>query len=241
MSNRAGFTLLEVMISLSILALSLTAIAGINANSFESSNYARGLTVATLLARSKMLDIELELQEDGFSEGIRSLDGDFSDEGYDDMEWEAVIRPIDVDVTKLVRNFFGGEVSADSLPDQMQTFLGTQEGLSREEMADQDVPADDVRALLGGQQLDVVFRQVSETLGNSIREIILDVSWGPENFREEVRFVQYVTTTGRISAPTGVDGSMRTPSNTAVPPTLPDGSPNPASNPVQSPFQPGAN
>jgi len=228
-TNR-GFTLLEVMISLAILALALTTITGINANSFESSNYARGLTVATLLARSKMLDIELELQEDGFSEGVRTLDGDFSDEGYDDVEWEVIIRPIDVDITKLVRSFFGGDVSAESLPDQMQAFLGAQQGVSREEIAEQgeSVGADQLQAMMGGQGLEVVFRQVSETLGNSIREIVLDISWGPKRYRESVRFVQYVTTTGRISAPTGIDGSIRTPNNTAIPPTLPDGPPNPA-------------
>ena len=134
LAAKAGFTLLEVMISLSILGLALTTIAGINANSFESSNYSRGLTVATLLARSKMLDIELELQQDGFSEGVRKLKGDFSDEGYDDIEWEAIVRPVDVDITNLVRNFLGGDVSADSLPEQMQAFLGAKEGLNREEL-----------------------------------------------------------------------------------------------------------
>ncbi|MEL7371109.1 MAG: prepilin-type N-terminal cleavage/methylation domain-containing protein, partial [Myxococcota bacterium] len=36
--SRRGFTLLEVMVALSILAVTLVAIAGINANSFESSN-----------------------------------------------------------------------------------------------------------------------------------------------------------------------------------------------------------
>ena len=235
MSTRRGFTLLEVMISLAILALALTTIAGINANSFESSNYARGLTVATLLARSKMLDIELELQKDGFSEGVRKLKGDFSEEGYDDVEWEVIIRPIDVDVTRLIRSFFGGDVSADSLPEQMQAFLGAKEGLSREEVSDQgeDVGADEIKQMLGGQGLEVVFRQVSETLGNSIREIVLDIRWGPERYPEEVRFVQYVTTTGRISAPSGIDGAIRTPENTALPPTLPGGQLNPARNPLQ--------
>jgi len=234
MSGRHGFTLLEVMISLAILALALTTIAGINANSFESSNYARGLTVATLLARSKMLDIELELEQDGFSEGVRKLKGDFSEEGYDDVEWEVIIRPVDVDITKLIRSFFGGDVSADSLPDQMQAFLGGQQGLTREEVAQQgeEVGGNQIREMLGGQGIEVVFRQVSETLGNSIREIVLDIRWGPEKFREEVRFVQYVTTTGRIATPTGIDGSIRTPGNTAIPATLPGGQPNPARNPL---------
>jgi hypothetical protein len=117
----------------------------------------------------------------------------------------------------------------------MQAFLGAKEGLSREEVAEQgeDVGSDEIKQMLGGQGLEVVFRQVSETLGNSIREIVLDIRWGPERYREEVRFVQYVTTTGRISAPTGVDGSIRTPENTALPPTLPGGQLNPARNPLR--------
>ena len=44
-----GFTLLEVMVAMAILALSLTAIAGINAAGFANSNYAKYVTVATLL------------------------------------------------------------------------------------------------------------------------------------------------------------------------------------------------
>ncbi len=233
---RRGFTLLEVMISLSILALALTAIAGINANSFASSNYARGLTIATLLGRSKMLDIEIELQKDGFSESDRKLKGDFSEEGYDSVSWEAVVRPVDVDVSKLVREFFGGEISAESLPDQMQAFFGATGGLEGDDPEGQEVPADQVRALLGGESIEFIFRQVSETLGNSIREIVLDITWGPEDYPETVRFVQYVTTTGRISAPTGIDGTVRTPQTSgAIPPTLPGGIPNPAAVPNLNP------
>ncbi|HJL43347.1 MAG TPA: prepilin-type N-terminal cleavage/methylation domain-containing protein [Myxococcales bacterium LLY-WYZ-16_1] len=231
---RRGFSLLEIMVAMSILALSLTVIAGINANSFDSSNYARGLTVATLLARSKMLDIELELQDDGFSQGERDMDGDFSDEGYDEVEWEAVVRPIDVDVSKLVRQFFGGELNAENLPDQMQAFMGASRGIDPSELEDEAVPADRVREMLGGNQLELVFRQVSETLEDAIREIVLDVRWGPEGDRESIRFVQYITTTGRIAAPSGRTGN-RSPS-TVVPQNVPGQGQNPAAQPVPSPF-----
>jgi general secretion pathway protein I len=236
---RRGFTLLEVMIALSILALSLTVVAGINANSFQSSNYARGLTVATLLARSKMLEVEIELQEDGFAQGDVDEDGDFSDEGYPDVDWELYIRPIDVDVTQLVRQFFGGgeEIDLDTLPDQMQAFMGAKEGVDPSRLATEggSAPADEVKQLLGGQGLELVFKQVSQTLSDSIREIVLDISWGPEKARETVRFVQYVTTSGRIATPTGRSG-LRGPGN-ILPPTNPDGTENPANAPVQSPFQ----
>ncbi|NJK88599.1 MAG: hypothetical protein HC923_03815 [Myxococcales bacterium] len=58
---------------------------------------------------------------------------------------------------------------------------------------------------------------------------------GPEKFPEKVRFVQYITTNGRISAPTGIDGTVRSPANSAIPPTLPGGVANPARNPFQAP------
>ncbi|MEM1026070.1 MAG: prepilin-type N-terminal cleavage/methylation domain-containing protein [Myxococcota bacterium] len=239
MNARRGFTLLEVMIALSILALSLTVVAGINANSFQSSNYARGLTVATLLARSKMLDVELKLQEDGFAQGDSEEDGDFSDEGHPSVDWTVYVRPIDVDVTQLVRQFFGGgeELDLDTLPDQMQAFMGAKEGLDPSRLASEggSAPADEIKQLLGGQGLELVLQQVSETLKNSIREIVLDVSWGPEKARETVRFVQYVTTTGRIAPPTGRSG-LRGPGN-ILPPTNPDGTDNEANQPLQSPFQ----
>lgn len=239
MNPRRGFTLLEVMIALSILALSLTVVAGINANSFQSSNYARGLTVATLLGRSKMLDVELKLQEDGFAQGDTEEDGDFSDEGHPSVDWTVYVRPIDVDVTQLVRQFFGGgeDVDLDTLPDQMQAFMGAKDGVDPSRLASEggSAPADEIKQMLGGQGLELVLQQVSETLKNSIREIVLDISWGPEKARETVRFVQYVTTTGRIATPTGRSG-LRGPGN-ILPPNNPDGTENQANQPVQSPFQ----
>ena len=66
-TNR-GFTLLEVMISLAILAISLVAISGLNGGAVAMESYARRATEATLLLRGKMNDVEEQLQKDGFSD-----------------------------------------------------------------------------------------------------------------------------------------------------------------------------
>ena len=240
--SKRGFTLLEVMVALSILAITLVAIAGINANSFESSNYARSITVATMLARSKMIDIEMEVQKDGFSDSEKEYDGDFSDEGYESMEWQATVRPIEVDVSKLLGGLLGGdaeEIAGDKLPDQMQSMLAGLNGSSVEEVAGGSQEVGQVQQLLNNGGMELVFKQVGETLSKSIREITLEITWGRKGIdQESIRFVQYVTTTGRLSiAPSGLVPASLTPggrgSPSAVPPTLPGGGANPGRVPTR--------
>ncbi|MEL7370492.1 MAG: hypothetical protein AAFN74_16350, partial [Myxococcota bacterium] len=218
-----------------ILAVTLVAIAGINANSFESSNYARSITVATMLARSKMIDIEMEVQKDGFTDSEKDYDGDFSEEGYESMKWEAIVRPIEVDVSKLLGPLLGGdtEVAGDKLPDQFKSMIAGLNGSSVEEVGGQNQQLGQVQDLLQNGGIELVFKQVGETLANSIREITLEIKWGRPGIDEEsLKFVQYVTTTGRLSlapsqlAPAGLTPDGRG-SPTAVPPTLPGGAANP--------------
>lgn len=198
---RAGFTLLEVMVALSILALALTAIAGVSASAFESSNYGRRLTVATLLARSKIIDVEEELRKDGFGDDEKEFDGDFEKEGFPSFKWKAVCRPVEVDVYQLLSGLFGGEVDPEALPDQIQGFLGAMKGEGPDELVD-SVAGSDLAKVLGGGGLELILKQVGDTLSKSIREITLEITWNEgEKFEESVKFVQYVTTTGRLAVP----------------------------------------
>lgn len=91
-----GFTLLEVLISLAILASALTVLLGTMANSGQQAVFSNELSTASLLARSKMIDIEYELMEEGFTEGGQRLSGDFRDEGREDMTWEAIVNPVEI-------------------------------------------------------------------------------------------------------------------------------------------------
>ncbi|MFU8804936.1 MAG: type IV pilus modification PilV family protein [Bradymonadaceae bacterium] len=92
----SGYTLIEVLIALAILASALTILMGTMANSGQQAHFAADLTVASLLARSKMTDLEYEIMEEGFSTSDRSLRGNFSAEGYPDITWEALIEPIEI-------------------------------------------------------------------------------------------------------------------------------------------------
>ncbi len=52
--------------ALAILGVALLAIFDLNAGAVNSHAYAKRLTVATMLARSKMTDLEQELYDKGF-------------------------------------------------------------------------------------------------------------------------------------------------------------------------------
>lgn len=83
-SQRAGFTLLEVMVAVLILALSLTAIFVSEGGAIKAAHKARKITVASLLARCKMA----ELEEMVASDGMPAIDDRGSDDCCEDAEIE---------------------------------------------------------------------------------------------------------------------------------------------------------
>jgi general secretion pathway protein I len=65
-SRNEGFTLLEVMMAVAILAVSLTAIFASQGGAIKVAHRARKVTVASTLARCKMGEIEEIILEEGF-------------------------------------------------------------------------------------------------------------------------------------------------------------------------------
>lgn len=116
-----GFTLLEVLIALAILASALTILMGTMANSGQQAVFANELTTASMLARSKMIDIEYELLEEGFTETGQRYEGDFGDEGRPDITWEAVVNPVEIPET--AKEQFLAQVNSQLFGEQSQGAL----------------------------------------------------------------------------------------------------------------------
>ncbi len=66
--KKRGFTLLEVLVAVSILGLGITAILTAQAGAFASAAHARNLSLATGLLRCKMNEVEEHLYREGFQE-----------------------------------------------------------------------------------------------------------------------------------------------------------------------------
>ena len=93
-ARQNGFTLLEVMIALSILFASLVGLLWRTTQNVRATGKAKMLTVATHLARAKMYDIEDELLHEGFQDTVEEMSGDFSDEGHPSFSWKAAVEKV---------------------------------------------------------------------------------------------------------------------------------------------------
>ena len=91
-SYRAGFTLVEVMLALAVLGLGLTLLVKSLASNVANAGEAQMMGVVAELARGKMYDVEELLRKDGFQETDQSSNGDFSEEGWPGLTWEAKVE-----------------------------------------------------------------------------------------------------------------------------------------------------
>lgn len=87
MTNK-GFTLLEVMIAVALIAIALTTLLGSQSQSVSFANSAKFETMAALLAQSKMS--EVTMQKAG---ALTSDSGDFG-EDYPGYAWEVNVSEI---------------------------------------------------------------------------------------------------------------------------------------------------
>ena len=96
MRRQDGFTLLEVMVAMGILAASLTILLQSQMLSIQASNRSKMITTAVLLARARLADLEDELFEEGFSDFGTEANGDFSDEGFPKFRWEWLVENVEL-------------------------------------------------------------------------------------------------------------------------------------------------
>jgi len=89
MNNRnPGFTLLEVMVAMSIIAIALTALLASQSQSISIAGEAKFSTTAALLAQSKMAEIETKTEDELIYDS-----GDFGND-FPDYSWEMEVQDV---------------------------------------------------------------------------------------------------------------------------------------------------
>ena len=94
----SGFTLLEVMVAIGILAISMTTLLTFSGNTMIKSGRAERLVVATMLAKQRMTEIEIELMEAQKKNEFpdeRTEEGNF-DEPFEDYSWAMEVRKVEL-------------------------------------------------------------------------------------------------------------------------------------------------
>ncbi len=90
-----GFTLLEVMVAVAILAMVLVTLIGVKNRSMEDVLLAEHMTTATLLAKREMTNILVQHRANLPKEN--EDEGPFTEEEYKDYSWKKTIAPLTLD------------------------------------------------------------------------------------------------------------------------------------------------
>lgn len=174
-----GFTIMEVMVAIMILAVSVVSIFGAQFAAVATTEFAKHSTQAIQLAKCRMSEIELEVQvENGFEEADVETTGDCCEllEGESELDeftcsWE--IKTIELpDLSTMMTG--GG-------PDGGGGFLG-------------DFGMDDTGDGFGAMGMASAFApMLSDMLRQAIRRVTVTVEWNQGSKKKEFVLSQYLT------------------------------------------------
>jgi general secretion pathway protein I len=191
---QSGFTLLEIMVAIAILALTVVVLISIVTNNVRSTNHSKMTTAATFLARNRMVELEDEILDNGFTDNDESAAGTFRDSGFPQFRWESVIERID-------------------LPSDLST-------KTRDQASDQTMDAKDPMSLMTGfmgGMMSSFIDPIRLGLEESVRKVTVRVIWdehGRPNQTFEV--VQYLTDPSKLLLGPGANGTAGTPGTTGT-------------------------
>jgi general secretion pathway protein I len=92
--RHAGFTLIEVMVALAIIAYAIVGLLGLHARNIQMIGRDQSLTRATLLARELISQIQFQVSTNGLQD-LGDAQGAF--EGYPGYRWERRVMPTGLD------------------------------------------------------------------------------------------------------------------------------------------------
>jgi general secretion pathway protein I len=200
MKRSRGFTLLETVIALAILALALMAIFDLNSGAVANHVYSKHLTVASLLARSKMTDLEQKLYDDGFSNDDDEESGDFSEEGWPNFKWRAkIIAPkMDgVSPDQLIGAIFNLPIGEGGDLEGLASMFGGGAGGGKDgQSSGGPVPAGGGMAGMAAGMMQPMFTQMIDQLTKSVREVHLTVTWKQGKVVESMDVVTHIVSLG---------------------------------------------
>lgn len=206
-----GFTLLEVFIATALLGFFMVIYLDSLTRSPDRANRAKLASVATMLARAKLIDVEAELFKDRWDEFDDEECGDFLDEEFGEMaryKWcvtiEKIELPDSVDIQSVVGRMLGGQgedgeegdgeasgASTSPMSNLLGMWMGNMGGMAGGAGGSGGSTADGGLSAIGSLLGSFIapFRSVVE---QAIRRITLRVFWKYRGKEEHVTLLYYV-------------------------------------------------
>ncbi len=143
-----GFTLLELMIAMTIMLLAFSSILAIQSSSVSSALRARQTHEVSMLARSALAQTEVEISGKKFNEISEEISGQF-EEPYQDYSWKREIKEI-------------------TLPNLAGIASATQ---------GENAQSDEETEAQKSAMVEQMTKVVTNFLSKAVREVVITVSW----------------------------------------------------------------
>jgi general secretion pathway protein I len=205
-ATERGFTLLEVMIALAILGLCVTTLTRSQLASVRAARRAKMMTVATMLARYKMIEVEDKLFDEGFSDFKQEEKKTFKDEGFDRLgvdrtTFEQFSYDLVVDKVELPAS-----MNAEGLQEAVRSMTGTDQGSgSGSSKSSSGSSPTGMASGLASAATGMIGKQmemVRNLLEQSIRRVEVKVEW------KEGKTAHNVTVSGYFTDPRKIDAAL---------------------------------
>jgi len=157
------------MVALVVMGSALLVLFMAQTRSMRMAEKARLLTIATELARKKLIDCKYDLTKMGvFPKTDFAQNGNFAEEGHEDFEWECFAYRFDMPPPN---------------PDIIAKAIKSQAGNNMNQQGGMDFSANALAPFFG---------LISSTLGDSIRELVLIVRWKNAEIADEMKVVTHL-------------------------------------------------
>lgn len=196
-----GFTLLEVMIALAILAAAMLGVSQMSSAALRNHTRAVRLEVATLLARGKLASLQDGFDKDGFRDFDQTEEGTFEADGHPEVRWKLeVLKPrIELGPDQILAVLTGAKGDGSEGSFDLASLLGSKaQGAEAKESGIETIfPG--AAAMTG--MLQAQLTQIGEQIKKGLREVQLTVSWKDGAADESFTVVTHLVAFQKGAAP----------------------------------------
>lgn len=167
--NRRGFSLLEVLVAVAIMAISFLAITEYQGQAMSRVRRTQNLTVATMLLREKMAEVLLEIQKEYKQQKVFPEDKNESgtfDDPFQSFRWEWQARKVAVPMPKGVADDEEGGEEGDKGEGGESPPQGLQQ---------------------------ILFKMVNDQIKDAIREVKTKVIWEENGKEKNIEVTTHIT------------------------------------------------
>jgi general secretion pathway protein I len=191
-TGKKGFTLLEVMIAIAILAGALTTLIVAVSRSVQAASHARFMSSATYLCRQQLVELEDKFIVDGFTDdaGVVEEKGEFDEPAFKRFRWTRTIEKITLPTVDEIQT-----AATKALQDKQQIASQAQSAMPGGIGGD----SGGSQSGFGPQAMQGMLGPVKEMLEQGIRRVTIRVLWDEPGRRDQqVEVVAFYTDPRRL-------------------------------------------